>query len=141
MEITKSPIEIIHIAKPVRQGHTSLTKDKATLSHSQKSGYILRLSRDLTPEIRGYKTASLARNTFTGEIYLLLLKTDEGDLLLSREQIKGQEGAYTVIRGKEFALTLAGLLGLNEDRPSHQVRISENLANSKDFYTIKLTTL
>lgn len=141
MEITKSPIEIIHISRSTRQGHTSLTKDRATLSHSLKSGYTLRLSRELSPEIRGFKTASLARNTLTGEIYLLLLKTEEGDLTLTREKIKDQEGEYTLIRGKEFAVTLAELLGLGNDKPSHPLRISENLANSNDFYTIRLTTL
>lgn len=141
MEITKSPIEIIHISRSTRQGHTSLTKDRATLSHSQKSSYLLRFSKELTPEVRGFKTASLARNTLTGEIYLLLLKTDEGDMTLTREKIKDQQGEYTVIRSKEFAVTLAELLGLGDDKPSHQLRISENLANSKDFYTIKLTTL
>ena len=141
MEITKSPIEIIHISRNTRQGHTSLTKDRATLSHSLKSSYLLRFSKELTPEIRGFKTASLARNTLTGEIYLLLLKTEEGDLTLTREKIKDQEGEYTLIRGKEFAVTLAELLGLGNDKPSHPLRISENLANSNDFYTIRLTTL
>ena len=141
MEITKSPIEIIHISRSTRQGHTSLTKDRATLSHSRRSGYLLRLSKELTPEIREFKTASLARNTLTGEIYLLLLKTDEGDMILTREKIKDQDGEYTSIRGKDFAVTLAELLGLGNDKPSHPLRISENLANSKDFYTIKITTL
>ncbi len=141
MQFTKSPIEIIRIPRSTRQGHTLLTKDRATLSHSQRSGYLLRLSRELTPEIREFKTASLARNTITGEIYLLLLKTDEGDMILTREKIKDQDGEYTAIRGKDFATTLAEILGLGNDKPSHPVRISENLANSKDFYTIKITTL
>ena len=141
MEIAKSPIEIIHISRSTRQGHRLLTKDRATLSHSQRSGYLLRLSKELTQEIREFKTASLARNTLTGEIYLLLLKTNEGDMILTREKIKGLNGEYTAIRGKDFAVTLAELLGLGNDKPSHQLRISENLANSKDFYTIKITTL
>ena len=141
MEITKSPIEIIYISKSSRLGFHSLTKDRATLSHSKKSSYTLRFSRELTPEISEFKTARLARNTLTGEIYLVLLKTDEGDMILTKEKIKGQDGEYTVIRGKNFAVTLAEILGLGNDKPSHSLRISENLANSNDFYTMKITTL
>ena len=62
-------------------------------------------------------------------------------MILTREKIKGQDGEYTVIRGKNFAVTLAGILGLGNDKPSHSLRISENLANSNDFYTMKITTL
>ena len=137
-KIQPSVIEIIHTKQSSRQGARVLPKDEVTLCYSQTSGYVLRFSTELTPELADIKTASIARNTITGEIYLLMLKTDEGDMEVKEEKVAGTSGKlYRIIRGKDFALKLADLLKLPASKPSYRVKISNNISNTTDFYTIK----
>ena len=137
-----SVIEIIHTARPVRTGSRMLMKNEVTICYSQSSGYVLRFSAELTQDLEGIMTASIARNTITGEIYLLMLKNEEGDMPVAKEKAAGTEDKfYRIIRGKDFALKLADLLNLPPSKPSCRVRISGNIANTPDFYTIKFNPL
>jgi len=130
-------IEIIHTKKSPRLGSRQLRKDEITITHAAKGGYCVRFSSDLSPELEKMQTASLARNTITGEVYLLLVSTQEGEQPLAVERI-ADDRVYRVIRGKDFATTLAEVLGLPNDRPSHRIKISHNLANDSKFITYKL---
>ena len=141
-KISTSVIEIIHTKQSSRHGSKTLPKDEVTICYSKQSGYVLRFSTDLTEELADIKTASIARNTITGELYLLMLKTDEGDMEVKAEKVAGTSGkVYRIIRGKDFALKLADLLKLPASKPSYRVKISENIANTTDFYTIKFNPI
>lgn len=138
-----SVIEIIHTTPSVRQGSRTLPKDEVSLCYNAKSGFILRFSAELYDALEGIKTASIARNTITGELYLLMLKTYEGDMPVKSENAPRHDDGkrYRVIRGKDFALKLAELLGLPKDKTCARVKISENIANTNDFYTIKFNQI
>ena len=119
-----------------------LMKNEISLSSKDKNGIfrVLRFSPMLDEEIEEYDTAKIARNNFTGDIFIVLFKDGSGDVPLNIEgKSKGSSYTYKTIQRTGFIITLCRALNITNSGKRLTLKISDNLSNDQRYCTFKVS--